>query len=58
MDEKVMPTLTPLTKTLGDMSPWMEGWAPSTAHNGAHWLLPIMELTGGSQLLGDPTPPT
>jgi hypothetical protein len=31
--------------------------APSTAHNGPHWLLLIMKLTSGSQFLGDSTPP-
>ena len=30
--------------------------APSTAHNGALWLLPIMNPTGGTWLLGDSTP--
>ena len=33
------------------MGHWMGGWLPSKTHNEAQWLLPIMELSGGSQLL-------
>lgn len=40
-------SLTPLNKTLDNVSPWMGEWDPST----------MMELSGGSQILVDSTPP-
>ena len=48
MEEKVVTPLTPLNQTLGDMSPWIGGWAPFITHTRAKWLLPIMKLSGGT----------
>lgn len=35
--------VTPLNLILGNMSPWMRGWAPSMAYNGVHWPAPKYE---------------
>lgn len=48
---------TPPPSSPVDVSPWMRGWTPSTAHNESHWLLLIMQLTSGSQFIGDSIPP-
>ena len=39
------------------MTPWMGRTAPSKAHNRAHWLFPIMELSGRSQFEVTPLHP-
>ena len=57
MEKKVKTPLTPPNLTLSNVSPWMGGWAPSTTHNEAHWLLPTMKPSGRPQLFNDPLHP-